>query len=76
MAGEGVRLGFPPRPLSYPLTSCLQVTLNAQTRLQVTLHAHTAREEGHVSALICTLNPKTGEVAKAKPRWVTNHQTR
>ena len=64
---------------------CLQVTLHvrpqpasacrshftcAPTRLQVTLHAHTAREEGHVSALICTLNPKTGEVAKAKPRWV------
>ena len=35
---------------------------------QVTLHAHAAREEGHVSALVCTLNPKTGEVAKAKPR--------
>ena len=35
---------------------------------QVTLHAHTAREEGHISALICTLDPKTGATAKAKPR--------
>jgi len=38
--------------------------------LQVTLHAHAAREEGHISALVCTLNPKTGETIKAKPRWV------
>ncbi len=36
----------------------------------VSVHAHVAREAGHVSALLSSLNPKTGEVAKAKPRWV------
>lgn len=38
------------------------------TLLQVTLHAHSAREEGHISALLSAINPKTGEPLKAKPR--------
>ena len=34
----------------------------------VTVHAHVAREAGHVSALTAMLSARTGEVAKAKPR--------
>lgn len=36
--------------------------------LQVTLHAHTAREVGHISALISVVNRKTGEATKSRPR--------
>ena len=64
-------VAVPSRQTAPPLqAACMSHSTSTRTRLQVTLHAHTAREEGHVSALICTLNPKTGEVAKAKPRWV------
>ena len=30
----------------------------------VTLHAHVAREEGHLSALVALLDPRTGEEVK------------
>ena len=43
--------------------------------LQVTLHAHTARESGHISALVSLLNSKTGEVVRAKPRCLLKGQT-
>ena len=35
---------------------------------QATLHAHTARETGHISRLIAVLHPRTGKVMKARPR--------
>lgn len=34
----------------------------------VTLHAGVAREAAHLTALVAQLNPRTGEVAKARPR--------
>lgn len=34
----------------------------------LTVHAHVAQEEGRISALLAQLNPRTGEVLKAKPR--------
>ncbi len=43
--------------------------------MQVTLHAHTARESGHISALVSLLNSKTGEVVRAKPRCLLKGQT-
>lgn len=42
---------------------------------QVTLHAHTARESGHISGLVSLLNSKSGEVTRAKPRCVLKGQT-
>ena len=43
---------------------------------QVTLHSHVAREEGSVTLLVATLNPKThNEVIKAKPRCLLKGQT-
>ncbi|KAG2498490.1 hypothetical protein HYH03_003742 [Edaphochlamys debaryana] len=41
----------------------------------VTLHAHVAREEGHITALTATLDPRTGEVVKARPRCLTKGQS-
>lgn len=43
-------------------------------RPQVTLHAHTARESGHISGLVSLLNPKSGEVMRAKPRCLLKGQ--
>ncbi|EFJ41150.1 elongation factor-like protein, partial [Volvox carteri f. nagariensis] len=40
----------------------------------VTLHAHAAREEGHITALTATLDPRTGEVVKSRPRCLTKGQ--
>jgi elongation factor 1 alpha-like protein len=42
---------------------------------QVTLHAHAARESGHVSGLISLLDPKSGEVAKLRPRCLVKGQS-
>ena len=43
---------------------------------QVTLHSHVAREEGSVSMLVATINPKTAnEVLKARPRCILKGQT-
>ncbi|GIL62839.1 hypothetical protein Vafri_17011 [Volvox africanus] len=41
----------------------------------VTLHAHVAREEGHITALLATLDPRTGDVVKSRPRCLTKGQT-
>lgn len=41
----------------------------------VTIHAHTAREAGHVSALLSVLDAKTGEVVKRNPRCLVKGQT-
>ncbi|KAG2439867.1 hypothetical protein HYH02_010497 [Chlamydomonas schloesseri] len=41
----------------------------------VTLHAHVAREEGHISALVALLDPRSGEVLKARPRCLTRGQS-
>ncbi|GIM12701.1 hypothetical protein Vretimale_15995, partial [Volvox reticuliferus] len=41
----------------------------------VTLHAHVAREEGHITALLATLDPRTGDVIKSRPRCLTKGQT-
>ena len=43
--------------------------------VQVTLHAHAARETGHISQLLAVVNPKTGEQAKRKPRVLTKGQS-
>lgn len=43
--------------------------------LQVTIHAHAAMENGHVSQLIATVDPKTGETSKKKPRVLTKNQS-
>jgi elongation factor 1 alpha-like protein len=43
--------------------------------VQVTMHAHAARESGHISALGPLLDPRTGEVAKPRPRVLTKGQT-
>ena len=42
---------------------------------QATLHAHTARETGHISRLIAVLHPRTGKVMKARPRVLLPGQT-
>mmetsp|Transcript_1332 Transcript_1332/g.5433 ORF Transcript_1332/g.5433 Transcript_1332/m.5433 type:complete len:129 (+) Transcript_1332:52-438(+) len=42
---------------------------------QAVLHAHTAREPAKVSGLLATLDPKSGEVAKSKPRCLLKGQT-
>lgn len=42
---------------------------------QVTLHAHAARETGHISSLLSLLNAKTGEVERHKPRCLLGGQT-
>jgi elongation factor 1 alpha-like protein len=43
--------------------------------LQVTLHAHAAREEGSVSKLIGLVDSKTGEQSKKKPRVLLKGQS-
>ncbi|EFN56452.1 hypothetical protein CHLNCDRAFT_35207 [Chlorella variabilis] len=42
---------------------------------QVTIHAHTARESGHISGLVSLLNGKTGEVQRARPRCLLKGQS-
>ncbi|CAD7698398.1 unnamed protein product [Ostreobium quekettii] len=41
----------------------------------VELHAHTAREEGHIARLLTTLDPKAGGVAKTNPRRLAKGET-
>lgn len=41
----------------------------------VSVHSHMAREEATVSALVATLNAKSGEVERAKPRAVPRGAT-
>lgn len=41
----------------------------------VVVHAHTARQSGHISGLLSVLDPKSGEVAKARPRCLIKGQT-
>ena len=43
--------------------------------LQVTIHVHTAQEAGHISRLVSTLDAKTGEVVRQRPRAVMKGQT-
>eukprot|EP00798_Chlamydomonas_sp_ICE-L_P032723 gene32723-3607_t len=42
---------------------------------QVTLHAHTSREAGHISGVVSLVDPKTGETTKMKPRCILKGQT-
>lgn len=43
--------------------------------LQVTIHAHSAREAGALTKLLATINPKTGEEVKRNPRCLIKGQT-
>lgn len=43
--------------------------------VQVSVHVHAAVEAAQVSRLISILNPKSGEVMKARPRALTKGQT-
>lgn len=53
----------------------LDVTIPVLRGQQVTLHAHTARESGHISGLVSLLNSKSGEVIRTKPRCLLKGQT-
>ena len=48
--------------------------LDLPSILQVTLHAHAARETGHVSRLIAGVDAKTGETSKKRPRVLLKGQ--
>lgn len=41
----------------------------------MSVHVHTAQESGQILRLVSVLNPKTGEVTKARPRALTKGQT-
>ena len=43
--------------------------------VQVTIHAHSAREVGTVTQLVSLLDPKTGEQSRARPRMLLKGQT-
>lgn len=43
--------------------------------LQVTLHAHAARETGFVSRLVASIDAKTGEASKKRPRVLLKGQS-
>ena len=47
----------------------------SQVRVQVSVHVHAAVEAGQISRLVSVLNPKTGEVMKARPRALSKGQT-
>ena len=53
----------------------LEVSVPVLRGQAVTLHAHAARESGHVSALVSLLDPKTWEVSRARPRCLLKGQT-
>ena len=53
-------------------TSCHRLRV---LRLQVTIHAHAAMENGHISGLVATVDPKTGESSKRKPRVLLKNQS-
>lgn len=42
---------------------------------QVSVHVHAAVEAAQISRLVSVLNPKTGEVMKARPRALAKGQT-
>ena len=42
---------------------------------QVSIHVHAAAEAAQISRLVSVLNPKSGEVMKARPRALTKGQT-
>lgn len=44
-------------------------------KVQVTVHAHAAMENGHISNLLSTIDVKTGETSKKKPRVLTKNQS-
>jgi elongation factor 1 alpha-like protein len=52
----------------------LDVAIPVLRGQQVTLHAHAAREAGHVSALLELLDARTGEVVRARPRCLLRGQ--
>jgi translation elongation factor EF-1alpha len=69
-----------PAPTSLPSNQSISIHLFTPTKhvpsiVQVTLHAHTARESGHISGLVSLLNAKTGEVLRSKPRCLLKGQT-
>ena len=43
--------------------------------MQVSIHVHAAAEAAQISRLVSVLNPKSGEVMKARPRALTKGQT-
>ncbi|KAL4448191.1 hypothetical protein ABPG75_005410 [Micractinium tetrahymenae] len=53
----------------------LDVAIPVLKGQQVTIHAHTARESGHISGLVSLLNAKTGEVQRARPRCLLKGQS-
>jgi len=60
---------FAPWHLQFELrVVVLEVAVPILKGQSVTLHAHVAREVGHINALIGLLSPRSGEVTKAKPR--------
>ena len=48
----------------------LEVAVPVLKGQSATLHAHVAREVGHISALLSILSPRSGEITKLKPRCV------
>jgi elongation factor 1 alpha-like protein len=77
---QGAVVCLPDWPV--PLTSAFQlevVVLPAPIPLlqgcQVTIHAHTAKESGHVSKLVALLDSKTGQVIRQKPRCLLPGQS-
>ncbi|KAF5841984.1 translation elongation factor EF1A/initiation factor IF2gamma [Dunaliella salina] len=53
----------------------LEVAVPVLKGQSATVHAHVAREVGHISSLIALMSPKTGEVTKTKPRCLLRGQT-
>lgn len=51
----------------------LEVAVPLLRGQSATIHAHVAREVGHVSSLLALLNTRSGEVVKARPRCVHLH---
>ena len=60
----------------YTHTACadwLHLTIMAVA--QVTIHVHAAQEAGHITALTSLLDPKSGLVAKQRPRALLKGQS-
>lgn len=53
----------------------LDVAIPVLRGQQATIHAHTARETGHISGLVSLLNAKTGEVQRLRPRCLLKGQS-
>ena len=56
-------------------TSVRSCSIADTAEMQVTIHAHAAMENGHISQLVATVDPKTGESSKKKPRVLTKNQS-